>query len=132
MLELHESIFAYEDFVNERNNLQAVVDDQKKILDTWTKASGISHDLIKDHIPFQTNCILEGKLKTAALTTEIFEMEKDIKDLNPPNYQTLAHNYSKQEEKENLTYLPVSVVVDDGAYDYSKDKPRVSSSGVSI
>ena len=96
------------------------------------KASGISHDLIKYYIPFQNKCILEGKLKIAALTTEIFEIEKDIKDLNPPNYQTLAHNYSKQKEKENLTYLPASIVDDDGAYDYSKYKPRASSSGVSI
>ena len=71
MLELHESIFAYEDVVNERNNLQAVVNDQKKILDTWSNASGISHDLIKDHIPFQTSCILEGKIKTAGLTSKL-------------------------------------------------------------
>ena len=81
---------------------QVVVNDQKKILDTWSKASGISHDLIKDHIPFQTNCILEGKLKTAALTSEIFEIEKEVKTLSPPNYQTLAHNYSKQKGKSHL------------------------------
>ena len=94
MLQLHDSIFYYDEVVRERDNLQLLVNDQKKILERWSKSSGISHDLIKDQIPFQTNCISEGKLKVAALTTEIFEMESEQTELKlpnfPPNYQTLA------------------------------------------
>ena len=137
MLELHDSIFAYEEVVRERDNLQNVVNDQKKILERWSKASNISHDLIKDHVAFQTNCILDGKLKTAALTSEIFQNEEEIKKLDPiqfpPNYQTLAHNYSRQKDKENLLYKPMSIVeTDDSPCEHAKYIPKKPSIGVSV
>ena len=71
----------------------------KNILDTWSKISTISHDLLKEHIPFQTQCILEGKVKTAALTSEIFDLGKEVKTLSTRNYQNQSHDYSKQKEK---------------------------------
>ena len=116
VLYLHDKVFAYDELLIEKNNLEVMVADQQKILDTWSKASVLSNEVIVDQIPYQAKRILEGKIKTAALTPKLFELENDVKKMNTiPVSQNFSYDYSKQKEKQNLTYS-TSTEVEDGVY----------------